>query len=523
MNPVWRALFHRLPFLVFILVYFITCYIGAIVLLFGPKEFSQWYLYFSGARLPDLFSNHLITLLGLLHLPPLVMWLGYETALRKRKWSTINSILRDTNSFQILGSFYILSFIFALYVLIKANSFSNLQAWVDYNKWIHARMELFSSISFFGFVNIYSILPLSVAYLVLSTWSYRGKFRVPFFFVFIGTFLASQILIFQKKSLLSNLIFLCLSLYVYLYGGDTPRRNATIGRHLLVFAISTLSLYMLYTTLVVVPVVRQTSQSYQPSNRVAEANGLPGRAKPLKAPSSERSPHGVAEANGLPGTAKEQAAQKPRPAISFAVEPAPPPANRNKAVLFYALMAPLTRTSAPAISYPVVYPREHPYYRLDLGQDILGFGSMPDDNLIVWNKLWPTTPGGTTMAPYHFVLYAQGGFIVSLVGAFFAGLLLGMWWRTVVAVPRPSITASLLAGLCFLFGIYLALDSARNSIVSSYGLIWPVLTLLGLSIIGDRLQKWRFSSEEACTFPSPEPATYQLRNQQSPSSGRPQR
>ena len=80
---------------------------------------------------------------------------------------------------------------------------------------------------------------------------------------------------------------------------------------------------------------------------------------------------------------------------------------RGKAVLLYSVMAPLTRTSAPAIYYSIVFPERHEFYGLDIGQDILGFGRMPDDNRVVWDHMYPGSPGGAVSAPFQFVSYSQ--------------------------------------------------------------------------------------------------------------------
>ncbi len=78
-----------------------------------------------------------------------------------------------------------------------------------------------------------------------------------------------------------------------------------------------------------------------------------------------------------------------------------------------------------------VFPDLHPYFPLDLGQDILGFGAMPNDNLIIWNKMYPDMPG-VVAAPFNFVLYSQGGLFVTFAMSAMVGTIIGFFWAVVL-------------------------------------------------------------------------------------------
>ncbi len=107
---------------------------------------------------------------------------------------------------------------------------------------------------------------------------------------------------------------------------------------------------------------------------------------------------------------------------------------------------------------------------------------MPDDNIVVWNAMNPTEPGGNVAAPYQFPLYSQIGLAGSLIGNLVVGLLLGLLWRVAVSRIRGREAASTFGALVVLLAIYLAIDSVRNSILVSYGVIWGI-GALGLMVI----------------------------------------
>lgn len=171
--------------------------------------------------------------------------------------------------------------------------------------------------------------------------------------------------------------------------------------------------------------------------------------------------------------------------------------NRNVHVLAYALMAPLTRTSAPAMFYPIVFPRHHDFYGLDWGQDILGWGSMPDDNRFVWNYMYPNTAGGSVGAPFQFVLYSQVGTPWALFLSGLVGIVVGGIWRLVLESRGDPVWRSLLGAMVLLFCIFIAIDSVRGSITSSYGVLWGCVFILLMQLIR------RFVSSIRAELPRP--------------------
>jgi hypothetical protein len=147
-----------------------------------------------------------------------------------------------------------------------------------------------------------------------------------------------------------------------------------------------------------------------------------------------------------------------------------------------------TRTSGPAIAYPALYPGHHPYESVDLGLWVLGWSGAATDNISSYAMLHPgaATPG-TNAVPFMFALYAQGGILVALLGAFIIGVVWRVGWM--VIPNRRTRVGACMCALLVLFGIYIAQDAAINSLLTSYGVGWA-LGALGLFAIGAAGWRW---------------------------------
>jgi hypothetical protein len=142
----------------------------------------------------------------------------------------------------------------------------------------------------------------------------------------------------------------------------------------------------------------------------------------------------------------------------------------------YSLLSPVTRTSAPVLYYPIVYPRQHAFYGLDLFQDELGFPSaFPNDNQVIWAAQNPHGPFGTSAAPFQFSLYSGTGLFGALFETLVIGGLMGLAWRLFASDALPAVWGSLLCSAECVFGVYLAIDSWRNDTTVSYGALWALL------------------------------------------------
>jgi hypothetical protein len=170
---------------------------------------------------------------------------------------------------------------------------------------------------------------------------------------------------------------------------------------------------------------------------------------------------------------------KQAPAIS-SIEPMP--ANQPKYELSpveYALFTLIARSPGPALFFPVVFPKQAPYYRIDIGLDIIGFGTMPDENRLIWRAMYPNQAGGAT-APINFVFYSQGGLPVVFIGMMIVGILMALTWSTLLN-STGGINARSIFGITLLvYSIHLTIDSLRNTTVVSYGFIWAGLLIVAL-------------------------------------------
>lgn len=464
----YHAWLHkRLPIIGFMLIYVFTCYFGAMVLLFGPESFWSWYHFFSGAVMPDIYAKELVYILLLLNIAPILMWLGYELGLVAiNKWKTKSfdiGHLHEENIGKYIKYIFILTSVIGIISVLRTNSLDNLDSWLNYNNWIHTRWQIFNTLNFFEFVNIYMLIPTFGSLFVLNTRESDRKWAT---ILVIVLMMIMGVLLFQKKALVVSILLFFFIMYSYYYGGNNPRKSIDKKVYAVALVIC-FFIYILYVALVLMPVVLKTSESYKP-----------------KVTSSIDGENIVLPGNDVPGNVKENT----KPFKTFDVAAKINWESREKSLVFYTLMAPLTRTSSPAMVYPCVFPDEKEYYTLDLGQDILGFGSMPDDNYVIWSKLWPDTPGGAVAAPFHFVLYSQGGLIVAFLGSLVIGLFIAIGWGIINRIEKPNLLLSATGSLIIMFSIYLSIDSFRNSVIVSYGIFWPLISLCFLFFISKFVQ-----------------------------------
>src|SRR2546428_4528197 len=139
----------------------------------------------------------------------------------------------------------------------------------------------------------------------------------------------------------------------------------------------------------------------------------------------------------------------------------------------------LGRTSAPALTYPAVFPSMHGFYGPDLALDVVCsrrigcYGrAMPDDNLVVWDRMYPNNPGGSITAPFQFALYSQAGLPWALFGALILGMVLAIWWRAVRSRLFGAPWSELAGAVTIVLVVHLALDSARNALLVSFVALW---------------------------------------------------
>jgi hypothetical protein len=454
----WTWAIRRFPLVAYVAVYLFTCYVGAVALWLSPR-FKALYLLFTGAEVPSLAFDELLVALLLLHVPPVLVWLGFELGLRGTRgwrWGFLG-VDADSPAVRLLaGGWLTASALWATWSIYSAGGFENLDAWLDYNAYVYARWRLFDHLGHWDFVNLYTWLPVSAGYVMLK----ERRWTTALLSILVVGVL--QYPLANRKALLTSAILIAAAVYIHLYAGAAPRRRAAARWHLAVAVGVPTALYLVYVVMTLMLVVRESAQPFKP---------IPSLVRP-----------------------REAGPEIPKERVAMAFIPAPAAVadtqdHRAKTLFLYVLLSPLTRTSITTFAYPAIFPRWRPYYHVDVAQDMLRkihpsldrFGRMPDDNLVVYHILWPGHHRGSIAAPFQFVLYSQGGVAVALVGSLLVGVVMALCWAPVSAAQRPSAEVSLLGGLAVVLGVFLAIDSVRNSILVSYGLVWGALALLLLA------------------------------------------
>ncbi len=447
----FNVLIRYTPVWTYLSVYILTCLIAATFFYFDYRPVVVFVEYFSGAIIPKDYTFEEATVLWALLLgAPVLFFLGFFAASQIRISSVLPSLrkLVGPNDQNVPAWVPMLVFVTAAgvggYDLLRAGAFAKLMVWGDYGAWVEGRWALFSTLGYFNFVNLYLILPVSAAWLIVGIegngWKALAKRLIPLAVVVVLT-----LLLFQKKALIVSLIitFGAVLLHEVLLRGWTRRLGWLL-------AVVTSFIAAAYFSMVVLPIYSETSRTAD-DVLIQQTENSVNSHKPCEKP-------------GTP----EELMKLCREVVSYIG------ADRSAHILAYAALAPMTRTSLPAMHYPIVFPERHPYYGLDFGKDILGFGGMPDDNLVIWKHMYPSLPGAAG-APYQFALYSQVGVVWALFLCFVVGAVLGGMWKIILAGDISLVWRSLMGSVLLLFSIYLAIDSIRGSLLASYGLIWAWL------------------------------------------------
>jgi hypothetical protein len=470
-SRLWTWTRPRLPVLLFTATYVVTCYVGLLALVFSPR-FRALYLIFSGADVPDLTWRDLIVGLGLAHIGPLFLWTTYALVVRSRRivqglWPGFLARIADAQpSLLVVRCLFVLSAAGALWSIERAGGVGmNLSAWLDYNSYVYARYRVYDRLTFFEFVNLYTWLPLFCTYLVLLD---KRTVVVPA----LALVAMLECSLASRKPLLAAAIVMASSFYVYRYVGSRPRRPLRPLTHVTIILVGPVCLFLAYLGLTAVTVIRPTSSAFQSIESLVPREQLEAARRRRALRELRR---------------REQAALPAlqRIALISDIDAAMPEILKNRAssATLYVLLSPFTRTSVTALTYPAIFPQEHPFYPLDLGLDVLRIGTMPDENLVAYRILWPFHHRGAVGAPFQVVLYTQGGVWIACVGALGVGALLSGAWLFVSRADRPPASTAAIAGLIMLFSAFVAIDSVRNSLIVSYGVAWGILAVLLVSAV----------------------------------------
>ncbi|KJS18995.1 MAG: hypothetical protein VR78_03740 [Hoeflea sp. BRH_c9] len=509
-----ESLVKGLPMFVFLLIYLLIDIFGSIVLFTRLEPFYSVFIYHSGITLPVNLDDEQMLMFWLVAIgSPAIMFAAFFAAFQavSRRFDQTFPVKRDYDPpfWSTVLLFAVLAY-FGAYSLVRADGLHSLWTWANYADLVEARWSLFAKLSFFEFTNLYQFIPVVAIVALLVGIKHGGIARI----VGIGCAVACLfvgILIFQKKATLTAILMIAFALIIYSYLFDSKRVARLIG----LAGASFLIIMVCFFAASVVPTLMGHQSTIGNASNTAqqldfvkkwrdqlEAREAASRSEreKLTDPAHEAKARSGAthEAEARSGAA--QSTDKPsiseREILAARVKElvAQNPAKNN---LFLATTVGLTmRNSVPAVYYIATFPERHPFYRLDLGQDILGFGAMPDDNHVVWSQMYPEMPG-VVAAPYNFVLYSQGGLAISYMMSAVIGLAVGLIWALVLKA-RGSIALRAAFGSVVVVGtMHLALDALRNTIIVSYGFAWGLVPLLVLLIAGGVTDRLRRTGKEA--------------------------
>ncbi len=433
LDAVVRAVRAAPPPWLLVSTFVLTCGLGALLLLFGPDWVRESYVYQTAADVPDLSGRDVAVALALIVGAPAATAAGWWLAGRGYGAGGQPS---DTAGPERRPALLVAGLAAGLAVLLvrlaSAGVLDDLGAWTGYDDLIAARAAAFARLSFADFVLAYTVLPL-LAGAAAADLLARPRARLPVAAVAALAVAAAApgFLLYQKRIALTGLL---LAAFVVLCRPLARRAlapsRAARRRAIRLTALAGAVLLAVYLALQLTPIV------------VDAARPAPSRFAAISFPE--------------PGTL--------------------PARSKLENVLWQGTLGGLTRTAGPAIAYPAIYPALHPFYRVDLGLDLIGRGEQPDDNRSSWVAMFGEREG-VNVVPYPFAFYAQGGLVVALVLSLVLGGLLRAGWL-LLYIRAAGLAAACGGALVLLTCVLAGTDSVRNALLASYGTVWPLLGVL---------------------------------------------
>lgn len=388
------------------------------------------------------------------------------------------NVQTQSRIFQYALIVFAITVLIALVSLATAGGLSKVSSWANYGVLMKERSQIMQHLGFISFVNIYTCVPLA-AIMLLSVPVKRTPVILLVKLLALLIVGGMFIFIFQKKPLVTYLLMIVIALY---FQWSALIRN---WRRFVVLGASAIAIiFVIYIVFVVAPIYSMASQTTLQASPIQQHRieqpvqqhtvTQPVQQQPIPRQKSQTGAaliHQHIRTYNIFMTAqqREEWVQKLGYELKFNSI-----AGHRSSILSYALLSPLTRTSISPLYYSLIFPGLHPYYGLDFGQDILGIGKMPNDNQVVFSYMSPTI-NGDMAAPFQFIFYSQVGVWWALLLSLLVGSGIAIVWlwleRGGVATARWGIPVRVVV---VTFAIFIALDSVRNSLLASYGVVWGV-------------------------------------------------
>jgi hypothetical protein len=223
-----RVADRDVPLIVFVIGFVSTCYVGALLLMFGPNVVRSSYVVSTGADIRPLTDGDVVVDLLLLNVAPVFLIIGWCLARRIRPqprrpdWISVPSRGARRWAIGALVGCLLIEFV----RLGMNGSLGQLSAWNDYAQLVAARERVLNGLWFGDFVLIYTVIPLLVAFLIAELMSgcwLRGTRASLAIAALLLCLLAINVAIFQKRSLIEALLMVTFVTAFRLVSG--PRRT----------------------------------------------------------------------------------------------------------------------------------------------------------------------------------------------------------------------------------------------------------------------------------------------------------
>ena len=446
------------PWIIFMVILTATNLIGTFLLLFGPELYWKLTYTYTGQALPNIYWHDLIMILmltfGSLFFLTIGFWGGNRVSKRVRGATVIFPDRKPDISYHISNILFWLISIYSLLRLWGIVGIKGVTDWLGFNAFMARRQSVMAALSYKEWIIIYSLIPL---FLAISAVGDLKRCRIKYLLLKCAVLVTVNLYIFQKRPLVNALLILIFTLYCYYFMGVSPRKQIS-KRWIPITALIMLGLYFIYVGGIFLTTVKSQEEVYVSATEQVDLDSLGPK-------DTEKQPN------------QDTPFLKEKLFRTYALEEewlqVSPFVFKN----MMAFAGLINRTAFSTICYPIVFPQYLDYYSIDLGLDMFGIGEMPDDAIQVYAILNPQNPNGATAAPFYTVLYAQGGLVVSYIGSLIVGFCFGLFWAIFLRQKKISDYSAALGGLSLYFALSLAMAGGRDSLLSSYGVIYPVIVL----------------------------------------------
>jgi len=140
----------------------------------------------------------------------------------------------------------------------------------------------------------------------------------------------------------------------------------------------------------------------------------------------------------------------------------------------------LFRVASSFPFYATLFPSVLPYQGSGYGLGMLGFGTRANDNLIVFDYMYPDIKWvqGAVAAPAHMRAFAAGGYTGAVTVLLLIGLFVILVGKVRTCIRGPLVFALYMQGLTTMY--YLTQTSVQSVLVESYGLGFAIVAVLPL-------------------------------------------